>query len=93
VVIGLILASAFSTIMVYGQELVPGRVGMISGFCYGFAFGVAGLGPALLDKPADITGINFVYLVCSFLPAVGLLAGFVPNLERSRLQTAKEGSV
>ena len=81
VVIGLILASAFSVIVVYAQELVPGRVGMISGLCFGFAFGMAGLGAAVLGELADITSINFVYTVCSFLPAVGLLAAFLPNLE------------
>jgi FSR family fosmidomycin resistance protein-like MFS transporter len=81
VVIGLILASAFSVIVVYAQELVPGRVGMISGLCFGFAFGMAGLGAAVLGELADMTSINFVYTVCSFLPAVGLLAAFLPNLE------------
>jgi FSR family fosmidomycin resistance protein-like MFS transporter len=81
VVIGLILASAFSVIVVYAQELVPGRVGMISGLCFGFAFGMAGLGAAVLGELADVTSINFVYTVCSFLPAVGLLAAFLPNLE------------
>jgi MFS transporter, FSR family, fosmidomycin resistance protein len=84
VVIGLILASAFSAIVVYAQELVPGRVGMISGLFFGFAFGVAGLGAALLGALADRTDIHFVYLVCSFLPAVGLLAAFLPNLEHAR---------
>jgi FSR family fosmidomycin resistance protein-like MFS transporter len=85
VVIGLILASAFSVIVVYAQELVPGRVGMISGLCFGFAFGMAGLGAAVLGELADITSINFVYTVCSFLPAVGLLAAFLPNLEPSKV--------
>jgi FSR family fosmidomycin resistance protein-like MFS transporter len=89
VVIGLILASAFSVIVVYAQELVPGRVGMISGLCFGFAFGMAGLGAAVLGWLADITSINFVYTVCSFLPAVGLLAAFLPNIEPSRSQTAQ----
>ena len=93
VVIGLILASAFSTIVVYAQELVPGRVGMISGLFYGFAFGMAGLGAALLGELADMTDIRFVYFVCSFLPAVGLLAGFLPTLERSKLQTVEEVTV
>src|SRR5580704_13718894 len=86
VVIGLILASAFSVIVVYAQELVPGKVGMISGLCFGFAFGMAGLGAAVLGWLADLTSINFVYLVCSYLPAVGLLAAFLPNIERPRLQ-------
>ena len=89
VVIGLILASAFSVIVVYAQELVPGRVGMISGLCFGFAFGMAGLGAAVLGQLADITSINFVYTVCSFLPAVGLLAAFLPNIEPSTSQTAR----
>jgi FSR family fosmidomycin resistance protein-like MFS transporter len=89
VVIGLILASAFSVIVVYAQELVPGRVGMISGLCFGFAFGMAGLGAAILGELADITSINFVYTVCSFLPAVGLLAAFLPNLEPSGLRTGQ----
>ena len=89
VVIGLILASAFSAIVVYAQELVPGRVGMISGLCFGFAFGMAGLGAAVLGVLADITSINFVYFVCSFLPAVGLLTAFLPDLERSKVQTGK----
>jgi len=80
--IGLILASAFPAIVVYGQELVPGRVGMVSGLFFGFAFGMAGLGAAVLGELADLTSIRFVYLVCSFLPAVGLLAAFLPNLER-----------
>ncbi len=89
VVIGLILASAFSVIVVYAQELVPGRVGMISGLCFGFAFGMAGLGAAFLGELADITSINFVYTVCSFLPAVGLLAAFLPNIEPSGLRTGQ----
>ncbi len=90
VVIGLILASAFSVIVVYAQELVPGKVGMISGLCFGFAFGMAGLGAAVLGWLADLTSINFVYLVCSYLPAVGLLAAFLPNIERPRLRTIHE---
>ena len=84
VVIGLVLASAFSAIVVYAQELVPGRVGMISGLCFGFAFGVAGLGAALLGELADATSIGHVYRVCSYLPAVGLLAALLPNIEGSR---------
>jgi MFS transporter, FSR family, fosmidomycin resistance protein len=93
VVIGLILASAFSVIVVYAQELVPGKVGMISGLCFGFAFGMAGLGAAVLGWLADLTSINFVYLVCSYLPAVGLLAAFLPNIERSRLRTIHEEAI
>ena len=90
VAIGLILASAFSVIVVYAQELVPGKVGMISGLCFGFAFGMAGLGAAILGWLADLTSINFVYLVCSYLPAVGLLAAFLPNIEPPRLRTIHE---
>jgi len=81
VVIGLILASAFSAILVYAQELIPGKVGMISGLFFGFAFGIAGVGAALLGRLADVTSIGFVYQICSFLPLIGLLAGFLPNLE------------
>ena len=93
VLIGLILASAFSVIVVYAQELVPGKVGMISGLCFGFAFGVAGLGAALLGWLADLTSINFVYLVCSYLPAVGLLAAFLPNIEPPKLRTIHEEAI
>ena len=93
VLIGLILASAFSVIVVYAQELMPGKVGMISGLCFGFAFGMAGLGAAVLGWLADLTSINFVYLVCSYLPAVGLLAAFLPNIERPRLRTIHEEAV
>ena len=85
VVIGLILASAFPAIIVYAQELVPGRVGMISGLFFGFAFGMAGLGAAVLGELADLRSMKFVYLICSFLPAFGLLAAFLPNLEGSTL--------
>jgi MFS transporter, FSR family, fosmidomycin resistance protein len=93
VVIGLILASAFSVIVVYAQELVPGKVGMISGLCFGFAFGMAGLGAAVLGWLADLTSINFVYLVCSYLPAVGLLAAFLPNIERPRVRSIHEEAI
>ena len=86
VVIGLILASAFSAILVYAQDLLPGKVGMISGLFFGFAFGMGGVGAALLGKLADLTDINFVYHVCSFLPLIGLLTGFLPNLEETKLQ-------
>jgi FSR family fosmidomycin resistance protein-like MFS transporter len=80
-VIGLILASAFSAIIVYAQELVPGRTGMISGLFYGFAFGMGGLGAALLGRLADHAGIETVYRICAFLPAIGLLAWFLPDIE------------
>ena len=84
VVIGLGLASAFPAIIVYAQELLPGKIGMVSGLFFGFAFGMAGLGAALLGKLADATSINFVFHVCSYLPLIGLLTGFLPNLETSR---------
>jgi MFS transporter, FSR family, fosmidomycin resistance protein len=80
VIIGLILASAFAAIIVYSQELVPGKVGMISGLFYGLAFGMAGIGAAVLGKLADATSIDFVYRACAFLPAIGLLAAFLPDL-------------
>ncbi len=88
VIIGLILASAFSAILVYAQELVPGKVGMISGLFFGFAFGMGGVGAALLGQLADATSITFVYRVCSFLPVIGLLTGFLPNLETDRRRRA-----
>ena len=81
-IIGLILSSAFSAILVYAQELMPGKVGMIAGLFFGLAFGMGGLGSAVLGWLADLTSINFVFLVCSFLPLLGLLTGFLPNLER-----------
>jgi MFS transporter, FSR family, fosmidomycin resistance protein len=84
VVIGLILASAFSAILVYAQELVPGNVGLISGLFFGLAFGVAGIGAAVLGRLADHTDIVFVYRLCSYLPAVGLLTAFLPNIEGAR---------
>ena len=84
VIIGVILASAFSAIVVYAQELMPGRVGAISGLFFGLAFGLGGIGAALLGRLADRTGIYFVYQVCAFLPAIGLLTGFLPNLDQRR---------
>ncbi len=84
VIIGLILASAFSAIVVYAQELVPGRVGAISGLFFGLAFGLGGIGAAALGRLADHSGIYFVYQLCAFLPAIGLLTGFLPNLDRGR---------
>ena len=81
VIIGVILASAFSAIVVYAQELVPGNVGMIAGLFFGLAFGIGGLGAAVLGAMADRTGIVFVYSVCAFLPLIGILAVFLPNLD------------
>jgi FSR family fosmidomycin resistance protein-like MFS transporter len=85
VLIGLILASAFSAILVYAQELVPHRVGMISGLFFGLAFGMAGLGAAVLGTLADHTSIDFVYKVCAFLPALGLFTAFLPDEPRSHV--------
>ena len=84
VIIGLILASAFSAILVFAQELVPGKIGMISGLFFGLAFGMGGLGAAVLGMLADRTSIDFVYQLCAYLPALGLLAFFLPNLKTSR---------
>src|SRR6202165_4707996 len=80
VIIGLILASAFSAILVYAQELMPGRIGAVSGLFFGFAFGMGGIGAALLGWVADRTSIEFVYTLTSYLPALGLLAALLPNL-------------
>lgn len=84
IIIGLILASAFSAIIVFAQELVPGKVGMIAGFFFGFAFGIGGLSAALLGIFADWYGIEFVYRVCSVLPAFGILAIFLPTIRDHR---------
>ncbi len=80
VVIGLILASAFSAILVYATDLVPGRVGLIAGLFFGLAFGMGGVGAAVLGELADLSGIGYVYKICSFLPAIGLLAAWLPEL-------------
>jgi FSR family fosmidomycin resistance protein-like MFS transporter len=85
VLIGLILASAFSAILVFAQELLPGRVGMVSGLFFGFAFGMGGIGAAVLGQMADRIGIVSVYHLCSFLPILGLLAAFLPNLKHKKL--------
>ncbi len=87
--IGFILASAFSAMLVYAQELVPGRVGLISGLFFGLAFGIGGVGAALLGLLADVTSISFVYHVCSFLPLIGLLTMFLPN---TRELTARQSA-
>lgn len=91
VAIGVILASAFSAILVFAQELVPGRVGMVSGLFFGFAFGTAGIGAALLGDLADRGGIEVVYRLCSYLPALGLLTAFLPDIESGarRLEPAR----
>ncbi len=79
--IGVILASAFPAIVVYGQELLPGRVGAVAGLMFGFAFGMGGIGAAVLGRLADATGIEFVYRLCSMLPAIGILTVFLPEVE------------
>src|SRR4029077_20166594 len=86
--IGVILASAFSAILVYAQELLPGNVGMISGLFFGFAFGMGGLGSAMLGILADHKGIMYVYQVCAFLPLIGLLTGFLHNMGARKQSTA-----
>jgi MFS transporter, FSR family, fosmidomycin resistance protein len=82
VVIGFVLASAFPAIVVFAQELVPGRVGLIAGLFFGFAFGIGGIAAALLGVLADARGIDYVYRVCAYLPALGLLTVFLPRLDR-----------
>jgi FSR family fosmidomycin resistance protein-like MFS transporter len=84
IVIGLILSSAFSAILVYAQELIPGKVGMVSGLFFGFAFGMGGLGAAVLGLLADHTSVTFVYRVCAFLPLLGVVAGVLPDVEHRR---------
>lgn len=84
VIIGIVLASAFSAILVYATELMPGKVGMVAGLFFGFAFGMGGIGAAVLGQLADATSIAFVYKVCSFLPLIGVLTLLLPNVEGSR---------
>jgi MFS transporter, FSR family, fosmidomycin resistance protein len=89
VLIGLILSSAFTAILVYAQELVPEKVGTISGLFFGLAFGMGGLGAALLGKLADMTSLNLVYHLCAYLPALGLLTALLPKVEEPRVHRAK----
>jgi MFS transporter, FSR family, fosmidomycin resistance protein len=93
VVIGVVLASAFPAIVVYGQELLPGRVGMVAGLFFGFSFGMGGLGAALIGVLADLKGIEFVYRLCAFLPALGMLAVFLPNVEKAGRTIARSPMV
>ena len=81
IIIGLLMASAFPAILVFAHELLPGRVGLVSGVFFGFAFGLGGLGAAAMGHIADAHGIAFVYQLCSYLPAIGLVAWLLPNLE------------
>lgn len=89
VIIGLVLASAFSAIVVYGQELMPGKVGTVAGLFFGISFGLGGLGAAVLGQIADWQGIRFVYQMCAFLPVLGLLTAFLPDIEKDKLAAAK----
>lgn len=82
VIIGIIISSAFPAILVYAQELLPKKLGMVSGLFYGFAFGMGGLGSALLGNLADATSIEYVYKICAYLPLIGLIAIFLPNLHK-----------
>jgi len=91
-IIGLTIASAFSAILVFAQELLPGRVGTVSGLFFGLAFGVGGIGAALLGELADVRGIEYVYNVCSFLPLIGLLTVFLPDLRGGRHASARPGA-
>jgi MFS transporter, FSR family, fosmidomycin resistance protein len=88
VVIGLVISSAFSAILVYAQELMPGRVGMVSGLFFGLAFGMGGVGAAVLGEIADWTSIEFVYRICSYLPLIGLLTVFLPSVQESSAKPA-----
>lgn len=81
VIIGVIISSAFSAILVYATELLPGKVGFVAGLFFGFAFGMGGLGSAILGKLADLTSIAYVFKICAFLPLIGVLTGFLPNIE------------
>ena len=86
-IIGLILSSAFSAIVVFAQELMPGNVGAVSGLFFGFAFGIGGIGAAVLGGLADQHGIQFVYRICAFLPLIGMVAAFLPNIEHKNRRT------
>ncbi|WP_147046052.1 MFS transporter [Methylobacterium gnaphalii] len=86
VIIGFVISSAFPAIVVYGQELMPGRVGMVSGLFFGFIFGIGGIGAAMLGTLADWKGISFVFSICSFLPALGILTVLLPNLRGSEAE-------
>ncbi|MGO4871602.1 MAG: MFS transporter, partial [Roseiarcus sp.] len=85
VAIGLVLSSAFAAIVVYGQELAPGNVGAVAGLFFGLSFGLGGIGAAALGALADRTSLSFVYQICAFLPAIGLLTYFLPDLRSRRL--------
>jgi FSR family fosmidomycin resistance protein-like MFS transporter len=82
ILIGLILSSAFSAILVYAQELLPTKVGLISGLFFGLAFGIAGIAAAIMGNVADVRGIEYVYRFCAYMPLGGLVAIFLPNVKR-----------
>jgi len=86
VCVGLIISSAFSAILVYGQELIPGKVGLVAGLFFGLAFGMGGLGSAMLGSLADATSINYVFKVCAFLPLIGIMTAFLPNIESKSIK-------
>ena len=88
--IGLILASAFPAIVVYAQDLLPGRTGMVAGIFFGLAFGMGSVGAAVLGKLADQVGVNLIYQICAFLPLIGLLAAFLPDVHKNPVQHATE---
>lgn len=90
--IGFILASAFPSIIVYAQELIPSKVGTVSGLFFGFAFGLGGIGAAVLGQLADATSIAFVFNVCAFLPAIGLLAALLPHVETEARRRARQSA-
>jgi MFS transporter, FSR family, fosmidomycin resistance protein len=93
VIIGVVLASAFSAILVFAQELIPGKIGAVSGLFFGFAFGMGGIGAAALGHLADLTSIEYVYKVCAFLPLMGLVAVFLPNLNNLPPQSPSSRSL
>lgn len=84
VIIGVIIASAFSAILVYATDLIPGKVGLVAGLFFGFAFGMGGIGSAVLGWLADRTSIAYVFSICAYLPLIGMITGFLPNIEGSR---------
>lgn len=84
VIIGVIIASAFSAILVYATDLIPGKVGLVAGLFFGFAFGMGGIGSAVLGWLADRTSISYVFSICAYLPLIGIITGFLPNIEGSK---------
>jgi FSR family fosmidomycin resistance protein-like MFS transporter len=82
VMIGLIMASSLTVIVVFAQDLIPGKIGLVSGLFLGFAFGMSGIGAVVIGRLADLTSLEFVYWICSFIPAMGLVCAFLPNVGR-----------